>query len=403
MEFKKNAIESILVQAMVSVLNFACVGFTARSLDVSDAGVIFVALGIAVSINTFAGLGLHQSVTIFAQKYTDAKIITNGLISLLISSLLAFVCACGIVFLFSIPKGLKNLELSYGLLVSNQLIHAYLLAFLRAIKQFRTSNRVSLIQPLMINLIFLYWFGLNENKSLIDVIKVYTWSFVLPNLVVLVLMCKSKLILFSVLDTKLVLDCFKSGSQVQYGNLFKEAMYRADLFLVSIVLGDKDAGLYAVVLKMIEGFGRFVDAVGMVMLPIVAQGNKSSRDKLKSKVLVATIICSLICAGVVFASKRLLVATVFGQEFSGSIKLLAVGIFAMIPLFVWKMLAIDSIGRSQFGQYCLSAGLGAGSSVLLNIYFLPKYGVVAASWILIFSYSFAALSLFAFARLNKNR
>ena len=400
--FKKNALEAVVVQLIVSICNFIWMGLVTRALSVSESGSIFVAMGIATTINTLAGFGLQHSVTISAHQYSGQLIITNGFISLCIAALVAGVGGVGVIVFLSIPKGLNTSEFTYGMLVAVQLINVYLLAFLRAVNRFRTANVVMVIQPILMSFLLLKTFAFSEPINPSDCINKYILSSVAQLLTSVAIMTRSGLIVFSVLDWNMVMNYFKFGQKAQYGNILKEAMYRSDLLLVASLLGDGDAGLYAVVLKIIEGFGRFVDAIGLIMLPTVARISKAGQDQLRGKMVILTGLGALICAISVSINKNIIIEKMFGSGFRGSIELLGIGVYGMIPLFIWKMLANDSIGRGRFGQYSLSAGLGAASIVLLNYCFLSKYGVIAAPWILLFSYSVAAVTLMVFSEMVKN-
>jgi O-antigen/teichoic acid export membrane protein len=87
----------------------------------------------------------------------------------------------------------------------------------------------------------------------------------------------------------------------------------------------------------------------------------------------------------------------FGELFLPSAPLLKIGIFALIPLSAWKILANDFIGRGLLAHYAASATVGSTSIISLNYLLLSRYGVIAAPWVLIVSYSISACMLIKLA------
>jgi O-antigen/teichoic acid export membrane protein len=196
-----------------------------------------------------------------------------------------------------------------------------------------------------------------------------------------------------------VLTMIGVGGHVQVGNILKEAMYKADLYVVTWLLGSTAAGLYSVVLKIVEGFGRLVDAVGLVTLPLVAKYSNHERNKLTTSLILILFPASLVIAFVISSMHESIVAFLFGESYRPAGELLHIGIYALPFISIWKMFANDFIGRGLINQYVLSSGVGASVVIFANFFLLPRFGLSVAPIILVLAYALAFFVSLVSARL----
>ncbi len=156
------------------------------------------------------------------------------------------------------------------------------------------------------------------------------------------------------------------GTRVHIGNVHKELMYKADLYLVAQILNPYQAGLYSVALKMAESILRFPDVIGVVLLPKVAASTSDNSNTITPIVCRVAFQVVTVIVLVVLVTGHLVIELLLGPEYlrvMGIFIALAPGILAIT---VWKLLVNDIIGRGLLFAYNRSAMAGAYTLLLLG-------------------------------------
>lgn len=396
-KFSKFALEGIVSQGVLSALSFLWIALLARQLSVSQMGLVMVSLASSSAIIAFCGFSLQHSISVKACQYDKQTAVTNGLLALIIAGAITGFIGFIVAAIFSLQRKYGVSEIFCGMLVSVQLVHAYISSIARSIDRFRLANVLSIIQPGIFSFLIFLNAPVGLTPSIQLVFAQYMASSIVSIILYFIIFHRDNLIKLSVVEWQIVGSLFKFGSRAQFGNMAKEVMYRADLFLVSIILGSAASGYYAVVLKVIDGVGRYVDGLGLILLPTIAKLKPSHRNDLTIIMVSRTILFASVISILISMSGSYIVELLFGENFQPSVKLLEIGIYSTIPLFAWKVLANDFIGRGFLGCYAASTLIGAVSIIFLNYIFLEVYGLIVAPWVLIFSYGIAFTILLVLA------
>jgi O-antigen/teichoic acid export membrane protein len=395
------ALEGIVFHGAAVVLGIAWVYIVARLLDVSSMGRLLVTMNVANSVLTIFSLGLPHSFAIRSRELDRITLTSNALVATLgmatVSSLALF--AVGRL----VPQLDAWLLAGSGLLpllVFLMFIQTLGSWILRAAFRFRESNLIAIGLLALFNVQLIFLSLSRERATAEEVLRMYVSAAAGSAAIALVVILVRCGFRASLVSRATLRNLFLVGGHVQVGNLLKETMYKADLYLVGWLLGPAAAGAYGSMLKIIEAIARFVDAVGLVILPFVAKGSEDERRRIVYRTVSITFPVALAFAIVVSVGASLLVDLLFGEGYAMSADLLRVGIFALVPLAVWKILANDVIGRGRVRIYILSTAIGAAVILLLNLLMLRWVGLGAAPWILIVSYGLAAAVLLMLARLR---
>jgi len=174
--------------------------------------------------------------------------------------------------------------------------------------------------------------------------------------------------------------CAQVGWRAALINWLSFLHTRIDQYLVNIFLGPLALGLYGVAVSLGELLTRIPGMLGMVLFPLVAS-NHDRLDAAKSTlkrtcVVIATIgIFALIFAPL--ASN--VIAVLYGDEFSGS----AAALRFLLPAIVFLsglLLVNNHLAGLGYPPVLIASMLvGLGGNVLLNLWLLPRVGVVGAS------------------------
>jgi O-antigen/teichoic acid export membrane protein len=359
-----------------------------------------VSIAAAGTITMLGGFGIQQSLVIMAGNVNDRLMVSNGFTAIYFLASIASLIGLSVAVLvpFEVKSGLPP---SFALVtIFCMFVQTYSNSLLRALHQFRKANVVSIIQPSIFNGLLVALIMFSDNLSVQIALIAYTVAALLSAFITAWALLANNNFQYSQVSFRHVKAIVGIGGQVQVGNIFKEAMYKADLYVVTWLLGSAAAGLYSVVLKIVEGFGRFVDAIGLITLPLVAKYNDQQRNKLTTSLMSILFPTSLFVAMLVAYASELIVTFLFGEGFRESSGLLKVGIFALPLISLWKLLANDCIGRGLINGYVLSSGVGAFVVIIANYFLVPKIGLEVVPVLLIVSYASALAVLLALAKMT---
>jgi O-antigen/teichoic acid export membrane protein len=392
-KFKKLVYEGIIFQGLTALLSFAWVSLSAHHMNASELGIFLVCLSILSSIVMLCGLGIQHSITIKAGSNSEFLIVSNGFLAIFALAVLASLITYAVAILtpYQIKTGLSAFfaaSASFFLFVQ-----VYSNSLLRAIHRFREANLLSIVQPVLFNMLIVLLIALRAEVSVQNALVLYVTSLLISSALTVFVIFLMGYFRYSEIKIAVFREVIGYGGRIQVGNILKEVMYKADLYIVSWLLGSAAAGLYAVVLKVLEGVGRFVDALGLVMLPFIAKYSDKERNQLTTSIILVVLPITLVIAVFVSGVSNSLVIVLFGVNFSGSSELMEWGIFALPMLAIWKILANDYIGRGLIKAYILSSAFGAAIITFGNFLLLPYFGVNVAPLVLLLSYSIALATI----------
>ena len=397
LRFRQTVLEALLFQATLTLLGFMWVVIAARYLDVSSMGDVMVAIGAASTITMLCGFGLQHGIAVKSRVYDNGQIVSNGLALIILAGIIAGVFSYVIAVSVSVQQKLDVSPFLCAVVSLTQVLYIYALSLLRTINRFRLANSLSIVQPLFFNLLLILYVSGHEFLATRVVLMTFCASQAISVFAIILSFLRLNLFGASRVKYSIAREIIHFGWKAQAGNISKEALYRGDLYVVTAVLGSSAAGNYSVVLKLIEGLGRFVDAIGAIVLPIVARFNKEKQNTLTKNIMLITIPISTLIAIIVFFFSDRIIVTLFGEQFYSSIHLLKIGVFAFIPLALWKLLANDFIGRGLLLFYFISATIGAAIIILTNYFLLDRFGLTLAPWVMVLSYTVSACVLLAAA------
>jgi O-antigen/teichoic acid export membrane protein len=175
----------------------------------------------------------------------------------------------------------------------------------------------------------------------------------------------------------------KVGMPLAAAGVLVLAYARIDQILVLELVGTREAGLYAVVYRILEQSHFLPMTVSMTLLPLVAAAHPS--DPARVRGLLETTagylaLVSLPAFGLALAVSGPVIELLFGSEFSAAAPALPVlmGAFVLICFgyLSGNMVVVLGLQR-RFLRYAL---FGLFFNVGLNFALLPRYGFVAAAW-----------------------
>jgi O-antigen/teichoic acid export membrane protein len=195
------------------------------------------------------------------------------------------------------------------------------------------------------------------------------------------------------------------GVQAHLSNILGFLNYRADMFLVNWFLGPAAVGLYSVGVGLVEKLWMVSYAASTVLFPRVAAETEEQRRKEFTPLVARTVlwITGPAALALVLLS-RWIVLLLYSEAFLpavGALKALLVGI---VTLSAGRVLSNDIAGRGFLRLNIYTDLAAITTNVVLNLLWIPRYGIVGAAWASTVSYTVSFLgALFFYCRLSGNR
>ncbi len=192
-------------------------------------------------------------------------------------------------------------------------------------------------------------------------------------------------------------------------NLFKEAMplmassilfplfMQADILLISFIMSENEVGIYSAASRLITQFLFVGSIVTMTFyLGISSRINEKSLDEEKyiQGVLAMILVIAIIMSSSVFIFSDYIINTLYGDKFNGSEKILEVLSWEwllILPAALYsRLLILYGLIKYEF----IKSLIVAVFSLSLNYLLIPKFGILAAAYVSLFSYFIADLMVY---------
>jgi len=176
---------------------------------------------------------------------------------------------------------------------------------------------------------------------------------------------------------------------------------RIDEIMLRHLSGPAEVGIYAAATKLSEIWYFVPVALGSSLLPALIRARNAGPDAYHDRLQRYFDVSAAAAYGLAIPVAVLapwLIRLAYGEAYAASAPVLAIHIWA--SLFVFSGVArgqwLVNEGHTHFYLYATVAG--AVSNIVLNLYFIPRWGAAGAAWATLLAYGVAAwLSSFATA------
>jgi O-antigen/teichoic acid export membrane protein len=173
--------------------------------------------------------------------------------------------------------------------------------------------------------------------------------------------------------------------------------YRADIFLLALLLGDAGAiGLYSLAVSLAELTFFVPDSVSTVFFPRVAAAERTSADEMTPVVSRFTVMVTGLSVLALVPAAVVLVLVVL-PAFSGSLPAFAVILPGIVALSVAKVLSSYVSGLGLPLPVAVASVCALTVNIVANLLLIPAWGIVGASAASLVSYTVHAAILLAIA------
>ena len=175
--------------------------------------------------------------------------------------------------------------------------------------------------------------------------------------------------------------------------LFVQVYMRADQIMITQILGNRDAGIYAASARIAEAWN-FVPTAALIavspMLTLVHQ--RSDIEFLKSLSWVVRTLAglSLGFALLVWAFADRVVHLLYGPEFADVARILPIHAFGSVFVAIGVASGPYFVNNGMFRTAMFQTAAGSIINVLINLALIPRVGIVGAAYATVISYAFSA-------------
>jgi O-antigen/teichoic acid export membrane protein len=167
--------------------------------------------------------------------------------------------------------------------------------------------------------------------------------------------------------------------------------YRADLFLLSALLGDAGAiGLYAMAVSLAEITFQVPDSVATLFYPRVAGSTRADADRMAPAMARMTLLITLLAALALLPIAWLAIRILL-PGFEGSLLPFAVLLPGTVALGLSKVLSGYISGLGLPGPVSVIAATALGVNLVCNVALIPALGIAGAALSSLVSYTVHAL------------
>jgi O-antigen/teichoic acid export membrane protein len=365
----------------VALALMANVLITARYLGPVGRGQLALVMSIATVTSTLAGLSLDQANVNMGSVQPEARraLATNAL---LFSALLGF-AAAGFLALLTVLAPAVTGHLPSALMwltvgsIPFLLARPYLGALVEADYRFTVSNASRLIAPvsgIVINGLLAAAGTLTATSASV------TWvGGQLLGLFLLIWFLSRRSAGFGRADLDIARRTFRFGFKAHLGRALNAANYRLDQWLLGVLAGARELGLYSVAVACSEVLFLLPTTLAKVQRPDLARATRAAASRKAAAVFRAAVVLNIPAAAALVIGAPMLCAVLFGASFNGSIddlRILAAGAFGVTAV---KLLGDALTAQRRPLLSSVAVGFGCVFTVALDLLLIPRLGGLGAA------------------------
>lgn len=408
-KFTKNILITFGTRVFQLILGIGSSVIIARMLGPQGRGIYSLAILLPGLLAVFTNLGIGPASVFYIgkKKYSPKEVFGTNIIFAGLISIFTIIIGLIIVFFFSdklfpgVPKECLFLALS---VIPLHFFSSFSVNILLGLQKIKKYNFIQLIQNfIFLFLIVIFLLGLRFGVKAVITANILS-AFVGCTVLFFQTKKETNGIVFS-LNREILRDFFSYGSKVYLGNIFSFLHYKIDMFMVNIFLNPVAVGFYSIAVTLAEKIGLISESTGTILFPQVSsETNKERLNKFTPLVCRNTLFITMLCAIFLFLIGRWLIILLYSKEFSDSVLPFQILLIGSITISGWRILANDLYGRGKPLLNSYITGVSVIINIILNIIFIPKFGISGASWATAISYTVALIMItIVYSRISGNR
>ena len=172
---------------------------------------------------------------------------------------------------------------------------------------------------------------------------------------------------------------------------------KIDQVMIGSMLGNHSVGIYAAAVKLVEVWYFVPGIIGTALLPAIINAKKTDIDiyknRMKNFYLLMMIIPMIMAICITFLAKPIILI-LFGSSYIESIFVLKIYIWSSIGVFLGYAVYQYLISENLVKMNLILNILAMAVNIILNLIFIPIWGIVGSAYATLFSYFIVPLCFF---------
>lgn len=372
--FRNPYIYSIVAKVLMVLVGFLYSIMLARYLGSELRGQLSYITTIANVAVIVCSLGIHQAYPYYKkQKYNSIESIFPRIVILLIS--LYTICA----IFFSLTLRCDN-TVKIAILITPVLTCTKLLAYQVMVETPNKKNSCELLSELFELIVIIVCWVAVERSLYVAVLILVTKN-------ILAILYYSRVSRINLHYSKSDLEVL--GKFVLFGFipmvtlLMNTLNYRVDVLMMKGKVTDAQIGVYAVGIQLVEKVWLISDALRDVLFSKLIKDRDS--DEVNRVIRICLTACLVVNIILIVLGRQFIILC-FGTEYADAYEPLVIVLFGALMMVYYKIIQAYNIVHHRQNRNFIFLSISVISNVLLNIVFIPKWGINGAAFASLVSY-----------------
>lgn len=345
-------------------------------------------------LGVIGSLGLDS---IIVGEFVNTKDPSRIIQTALLLKFVGFLIFVILIFIFSKLFSIEGSSLFFLLVLSTTIFFQAFNVFEMYFQSKILGKYIALSNVIALSLVSLFRIYLIYSKSTLFffILAIVLESIILA-LFYIYLATKNRLLnksIFQIPQSDLAKKLLKNSWPLLLSSLVIMIYMRIDQILIKEYLGESQLGIYSAALRLSEGWYFLPTVVASSLYPAILNAKNTDSDLYRlrlEKLFVILIWGAILIALIVSFSSTYIVDILYGNKYEGASSVLTIHIWASVFVFggVAANCWVLAENLQKYVNYFLVTGLIL--NVVLNIVFIPRYGLVGSAFATLIAQGYAA-------------
>ncbi len=189
-----------------------------------------------------------------------------------------------------------------------------------------------------------------------------------------------------------LLSLVQNGLKLHLHTIGGTLLTLSGVLVVNSYRSASEVGWYQLAVQMVTALMIVPQAVWLVLNEKIARRGPEKVWPLQRRLLIQSTTVMMLIIGISYLLAPYAVMGIAGENFSPSIELFRIMLPSAFGMSLSYFMGTQWLGRGLFGQTAFLTAVLGTSNLILNMIFVPKFGVSAAAWSMTIVYSMMLLT-----------
>jgi O-antigen/teichoic acid export membrane protein len=174
-----------------------------------------------------------------------------------------------------------------------------------------------------------------------------------------------------------------------------------DQVLIKNMLGNREAGIYAVAVKLSEFWSFIPGIIAGSLFPALVNAKRVSQELFENRMKKLYFFMFWFASSIAFITTTfapLIVGILYGNQYLGAILPLQIYVWGQVAISIGFVLSQYLVTENYTRVSAISTVIGAVLNIALNLILIPRYGITGAAIATLISYSTVVFSILIFKK-----